>query len=704
MLLDEGSMTELEYKVYESLFLDKSYDWMNPSKMVYVKTSTPKCTERILSRLNTTTMIGKRFREGEQLINHDYLDQCTTQHEQYFFPMVGIEPITVDGNIEDEDSRKQIVIDLYNTLLGKDNTNIPTQHIEHSFSSRSIKMPISPVPSTTEPSTTSVEDTLPLDETLLTGIAQINNHNGRAIQAINTATGAGMTSITAFVNNPEILSWLNDQVDHYEITLRPIPDTESDTRVPRDLHMLQEGTLVEKPRIIALEGNIGAGKTTLLHVLKTHCDLDERNNVVFINEPVDLWNKFQLDGNALLNLYYSDLSTYGFLFQVMAYTTLSRTIRETVANAPPNSIFVGERSLISAQYLYTRLLRKHKHITDTQRKILYKLFREEGVKDISATDIIYLHTKPEDCLGKISRRDNNNNEVITMEYLTEHNMILQELYDNSITENSLLLETHLSEDERTPTIDHIEKIKRFLTTRKRKMPTYIRQYSTHPEVISIEGNIASGKSTLLKSISAWKNETERFNDIHILWDATKENDHLETESGTLESAVQGDPIRYTFMYLVSMVTTFRNHIKCTIRDYPDIKYIVCENSIFTIRWAFRDLLHRKGHLSTLEAQVLEELCDDPTLEWLNPTRIIFLNTSPEICKDRIQQRIDRGNSSSNTYPESYKYLTLSDVTQYKESLKNIHNLGDTMEINGDCLNQETLASWVTQISHLLPQL
>jgi len=72
--------------------------------------------------------------------------------------------------------------------------------------------------------------------------------------------------------------------------------------------------------------------------------------------------------------------------------------------------------------------------------------------------------------------------------------------------------------------------------------------------------------------------------------------------------------------------------------------------------------------------------------------------------DRIRNRIEESKSSIEDNTESYEHITLPDLTQYKESLKNILNLADTMEIDGNHSDLEIRCSWVTRISHLLPQL
>jgi len=180
-----------------------------------------------------------------------------------------------------------------------------------------------------------------------------------------------------------------------------------------------------------------------------------------------------------------------------------------------------------------------------------------------------------------------------------------------------------------------------------------------------------------------------------------EMDYIDTEDGPLMTAFHKDPQKYGFMRLISLITTFRNNIKCIIQSHPNVKYIICENSTLTIKHVLKDLLHKRGHISALESQVLDELCDDPTLEWLNPTRIIYLNTHPNICMERIKDRLEESKSSTE---DNAEHITLPDLTQYKESLKNILNLTDIMEIDGNHSDLETRQSWVTQITQSLPQL
>jgi deoxyadenosine/deoxycytidine kinase len=54
--------------------------------------------------------------------------------------------------------------------------------------------------------------------------------------------------------------------------------------------------------IISIDGNIGSGKTTFINELKKQ-NLD---NVIFIDEPVDLWSKIIIDNETILQKFYQD--------------------------------------------------------------------------------------------------------------------------------------------------------------------------------------------------------------------------------------------------------------------------------------------------------------------------------------------------------------------------------------------------------------
>ena len=123
------------------------------------------------------------------------------------------------------------------------------------------------------------------------------------------------------------------------------------------------------PRIITIEGNIGAGKSTLVDILKNK--YADRTDVMFLQEPVDVWTKISQDGKNVLELFYSDQKKYSFAFQVLAYTTRLHMIEKAVEEATRTGIrvIVMERSLEADRNIFAKMLHDDGLIEDCMYQI-----------------------------------------------------------------------------------------------------------------------------------------------------------------------------------------------------------------------------------------------------------------------------------------------------------------------------------------------
>ena len=83
--------------------------------------------------------------------------------------------------------------------------------------------------------------------------------------------------------------------------------------------------------IVSIEGNIGSGKSTLLDNLRETYKNDA--NIVFLKEPVDEWEKIKDEnGITILEKFYSDQIKYSFSFQMMAYVSRLKVLRDELKN------------------------------------------------------------------------------------------------------------------------------------------------------------------------------------------------------------------------------------------------------------------------------------------------------------------------------------------------------------------------------------
>ena len=94
--------------------------------------------------------------------------------------------------------------------------------------------------------------------------------------------------------------------------------------------------LTSLPRVIAIEGNIGAGKSTVMGHLKWR--FAEREDVVFIDEPVDEWR-----AHGFLQRMYEDANVKP-AFQHMVLMSLAGDLLKALAREPKPKYIITERS------------------------------------------------------------------------------------------------------------------------------------------------------------------------------------------------------------------------------------------------------------------------------------------------------------------------------------------------------------------------
>ncbi len=168
-------------------------------------------------------------------------------------------------------------------------------------------------------------------------------------------------------------------------------------------------TQVKMP-IISIEGNIGSGKSTLLKRIS-----ETNSNVVTLQEPVDMWNTIKdEDGKTILELYYADQKKWAFAFQMMAFITRARKLREAVENNP-GKVIITERSVFTDRNIFAMMLHDSGIINDVEYSI-YTHWFDELTRGIQVDRIIYVRTEPTECQWRITCR-NRTGENIPLEYL-----------------------------------------------------------------------------------------------------------------------------------------------------------------------------------------------------------------------------------------------------------------------------------------------
>lgn len=171
-------------------------------------------------------------------------------------------------------------------------------------------------------------------------------------------------------------------------------------------------------------------------------------------------------------------------------------------------------------------------------------------------------------------------------------------------------------------------------------------FQTRVKIISVDGNIGSGKSTFIRKLK------ERFGEKYVFVDEpVSEWMKLGEENGdNILGSFYKDKKRwsYTFQNMCfitrtrALVSAIKEKSKSFFSRKPLI--VICERSIFTDRNVFAKMLFDSGFISKMEFSLYDEWFDfmkkETTLDG-----IIYLNTSPEKCdmRTRLRNRSEEDN-------------------------------------------------------------
>ena len=234
--------------------------------------------------------------------------------------------------------------------------------------------------------------------------------------------------------------------------------------------------------IVSIEGNIGSGKSTLLENLKKN--FDKNNNVIFLKEPVDEWSKIKDEnGVTILEKFYADQVSYSFPFQMMAYISRLKLLKDTLIKAkkelmnikenvdPTNKIKIilfTERSLLTDKMVFAKML----YDTGKMEHVNYQIYLNwfnTFADEFPVHKVIYVRADPETCYQRIGKRSREGEDKIPLEYLQScssyHESMLDKSSSDCVCQNQLILDgNHDIYENREVLNDWLKEIGRFVNT------------------------------------------------------------------------------------------------------------------------------------------------------------------------------------------------------------------------------------------------
>ena len=216
-------------------------------------------------------------------------------------------------------------------------------------------------------------------------------------------------------------------------------------------------------QIVSIEGNIGSGKSTLLANLKKH--FNNNSKVIFLREPVDEWAKIKdEDGITILEKFYADQEKYSFSFQMMAYISRLKLLKDAVNECrvqtfkyiqehdytkPHNSnekfiyYIITERSLFTDKMVFAKMLYDTGKIEFVNYQIYLNWFNTFA-EEFPVDKIIYVKANPETCYERVGKRHRDGEDKIPLVYLEScnnyHNNMLDKSLVNCVCNNQEMVE------------------------------------------------------------------------------------------------------------------------------------------------------------------------------------------------------------------------------------------------------------------------
>jgi deoxyadenosine/deoxycytidine kinase len=199
--------------------------------------------------------------------------------------------------------------------------------------------------------------------------------------------------------------------------------------------------------IISIEGNIGSGKSTLLTNLKSY--FSDNPNIIFLKEPVDEWNNIcDENGVTMLEKFYNDQLKYSFPFQMMAYISRLKILRDTVetikkSNSNEKHYIITERSLYTDKMVFAKMLYDSKMIEHINYQIYLNWF-DTFSGEFNVDKIIYIDADPTICCNRIKKRHRDGENNISYEYISNcrdyHNQMLDVNSSECVCKDQLVLD------------------------------------------------------------------------------------------------------------------------------------------------------------------------------------------------------------------------------------------------------------------------
>lgn len=158
-----------------------------------------------------------------------------------------------------------------------------------------------------------------------------------------------------------------------------------------------------------------------------------------------------------------------------------------------------------------------------------------------------------------------------------------------------------------------------------------------PRIISIEGPIGAGKSTILVELARFYEEKQR-TDIVIMREPVEVWNSVCGEDG--ESIIQKfykNPGKYSFAFQTLICNTIVQEMETIIANNPECTTIICERSLCASKYVFAKMLY-DDNLFEKALYEIYSMAFKQFAQGFVATKIVYLDCPPISCLARIERR------------------------------------------------------------------
>ena len=167
-----------------------------------------------------------------------------------------------------------------------------------------------------------------------------------------------------------------------------------------------------------------------------------------------------------------------------------------------------------------------------------------------------------------------------------------------------------------------------------------------PIIVSVDGNIGAGKSTIISQLKLVFKDMPNVHFIHEPVD-TVWNTVVDESGETLLSNFYKNPTEHAFTFQIMAYISRLSILSQAVKN-PDYDIIITERCLETDRNVFEKMLRDQGAISKLQHTVYNMWFDEFYRE-VRCSAIIYVRASVDTCMQRIKQRSRDGESISRDY-------------------------------------------------------